>query len=88
MSLCLWMSLDDLNTFCLTCFFAKKCLRNSKAESMFPINNSKRIVRNQNRFHVNFAARERYRKSVIPYMQNLLNDYEKENAKFIRCKGF
>ena len=77
---------DRREMLCLN--FAKKCLRNSKAESMFPINNSKRIVRNQNRFHVNFAARERYRKSAIPYMQNLLNDYEKENAKFIRCKGF
>ena len=76
---------DRREKLCLN--FAKKCLRNSKARSMFPFNNSKRIVRNQNKFYVNFAARERYRKSAIPFMQNLLNDCEKENAKFVRYKG-
>ena len=67
--------------------FAKKCLRNSKVKSMFPVNEWKRSLRNQNKYLVNFASTERYKKSAIPYMQNLLNDSEEVKEKFLRYKG-
>ena len=36
------------------------------------------------RFKVNFANRERYRKSTIPYLQRMLNSCESEKEKIIR----
>ena len=76
---------DRREELCLK--FAKKCLRNSKVKSMFPSKDSNRILRNQSKHYVNFAVRERYRKSAIPFMQNLMNENDKETAKFIRSKG-
>ena len=67
--------------------FAKKCLTNTKVMSMFPLNKSKKILRNQNKFSVKFANTERYRKSAVLYMQNLLNDNEKVKKDFVRFKG-
>ena len=46
---------------------------------MFPLNNSKRLTRNSNKFLINFGNTERYRKSSVPYMQSLLN---KEDRAF------
>ena len=83
------LRLENLKTrrekLCLD--FAKKCLRNSKVKSMFPVNERKRSLRNQNKYLVNFASTERYKKSAIPYMQNLLNDSEEVKEKFLRYKG-
>ena len=67
--------------------FAKKCLTNTKVKSMFPLYTSKKILRNQNKFSVKFANTERYRKSAVLYMQNLLNEHEKVKKKFVRFKG-
>ena len=67
--------------------FAKKCLKNSKAKSIFSLNTSKRILRNTNKYLVKFASNERYKKSAVPYMQNLLNEHEKENRKLVRFRG-
>ena len=68
--------------------FAKKCLRNQKVKSIFPLNNNKRSLRNQYKYLVKFATTERYRKSAVPYMQNLLNEYERVKEKSVRFKGF
>ena len=54
---------------------------------MFPLNIKRRSLRNQNKYSVKFGSTERYKKSAIPYMQNLLNENEKVNAKFVRFKG-
>ena len=62
-------------------------MRNTKVKSMFPLNKSKKILRNQNKFLVKFANTERYKKSAVLYMQNLLNEHAKVNAKLVRFKG-
>ena len=59
-----------------TCLkFAQKCLKNDKLRNMFPkslkISNMKK--RKNEKFKVKFSKTERYRKSAIPYMVNLLN---------------
>ena len=67
--------------------FAKKCLRNSKVKSMFPVNEKKRVLRNNSKYLVKFASTERYKKSAIPFMQNLLNENEIVKQKLISYKG-
>ena len=76
---------DRRENLCLN--FAKKCLKNDKAKSIFPLKISKRTLRNHNKYVVKFAANERYRKSAVPYMQNLLNEDEKIKQKLVRFKG-
>ena len=77
--------IDRRENLCLN--FAKKSLRNFKVKSMFPLNISKRVVRNPNKYLVKFASTERFKKSAIPHMQNLLNRDEKVKQQFIRFKG-
>ena len=83
------LKLEKLNNrrerLCLD--FAKKCLRNNKVQSMFPVNKKKRLLRNNSKYLVKFASTERYRKSAIPFMQNLLNENEIVKQKLIRYKG-
>ena len=73
------ISLDMRRTrLCLK--FAKNCLRNEKMKKLFP-NTSKHHkmnTRSQEKFKVNKAYSERYRKSAVPYMQNLLNQEAKK----------
>ena len=76
---------DRRENLCLN--FAKKSLRNLKVKSIFPLNTSRRIVRNPNKYLVKFASTERYKKSAVLHMQNLLNENEKVNSKLIRFKG-
>ena len=46
---------------------------------MFPINiNRTKITRNSNKYKVNFAKTERYKKSSIPSLQRMLNEHELE----------
>ena len=54
---------------------------------IYAINNASMKTRNQERFKVNFANRERYRKSTIPYLQRMLNSCESEKEKIIRNIG-
>ena len=61
--------------------FAKKCLINRKVQSMFPSRINKRSLRYNNKYLVKFATTERYRKSAIPYMQNLLNEQQNEKEQ-------
>jgi len=55
---------------------AKKCLKHDKLKQLFPVYKSKHTMkkRKQMKFKVNHAKTERYKKSPIVYMQNLLND--------------
>ena len=57
--------------------FAPKCEKHQTNSSMFPRNPSDDThpVRNRERFLVNFARTETYKKSAIPVLQRRLNDY-------------
>ena len=68
--------------------FAKKCIKHEKAKSLFPLNNHVKCLRNSEKFKVNFATSERYRKSSIPYLQKLLNQDEFEKNEVKRFIGF
>ena len=67
--------------------FAKKCIKHEKAKQLFPLNNHIKHLRNNERFKVNFASSERYKKSSIPYMQNLLNQDESKKNELKRSIG-
>ena len=58
--------------------FARKCLINSKTKNLFPINvkTHPTETRKKEKFKVQHANTERYRKSSIIYIQQLLNEYE------------
>ena len=55
--------------------FAKKALKNEKANKMFPLNDKRHRMdtRKPEKFKVMKAKTERFKKSAIIYMQNLLN---------------
>ena len=54
---------------------AKKCLRNEKMKQLFPLNSSSHSMnkRKKAKYKVNHARSERYKRSPVIYMQNLLN---------------
>ena len=64
--------------------FAKNCLKNEKVQNLFPLNHAKHKMKkrkNPKKFQVKRPKTERYKKSSVPYMINLLNDeYEKKNS--------
>ena len=72
-----FLSLQSLKTrreeLCLR--FAKKCLRQEKTKSMFPLNTNQMQLnlRDNEKFHVQFASTTRLLKSSIPSMQRALN---------------
>ena len=58
--------------------FAKSCVKNDKAKSMFPINDDNFYMNNRPNIHrekykVLLATSKRLKKSAIPFMQELLN---------------
>ena len=57
-------------------FNNKKSLKHDKLKQLFPVCKSNHSMkkRNQRKFKVNYARTERYKRSPIVYMQNLLND--------------
>ena len=63
--------------------FAKQCIKNEKLKKMFPKNQNKHRMekRSGEKFLVNKAFTERYRRSAIPNMQRLLNNSEKEKME-------
>ena len=65
--------------------FAKKCLQNEKVKNIFPINTSNYGIktRKKNKFVVDQIKTERYKKSAIPYMLELLNNDERQRKKNI-----
>ena len=68
---------DRRDELCLN--FAKKCVKNPKTTHMFPQNVKKHHMETRipEKFKVYHAKTERFRKSSIIYMQNLLNEDEK-----------
>ena len=56
--------------------FAQKCLKNPKTRHMFPVNKKdhKMETRRPDKYEVQHANTERFRKSSIIYMQHLLNE--------------
>ena len=73
----------------LSLAFAKKCLKNEKVKTFFPYNEGLKKIgtRHFETFKVNHAKTERYKKSAIPYLQNLLNVEEKQKRQFLRSLG-
>ena len=69
---------DRRKELCLN--FAKKCLENKKVKHMFPENKNSHDMntRNPEKFQVQFAKTERFKKSPIIYMQKLLNETQSE----------
>ena len=67
---------DRREELCLN--FAKQCLKNPKTQNMFPLNVKSHHMptRKNEKFKVQYANTERFRKSSIIYMQNLLNQHE------------
>ena len=63
--------------------FAKNCLKNDKVKSFFPRakNKHKMKKRKQKKFKVNQIKTERYKRSAIPYMTNLLNNDAEKRLK-------
>ena len=63
--------------------FARKCLKSEKTKHMFPVRNSEHEMkkRDEEKFFVQHAKTERLRKSALPFMQRLLNNYKEEQWK-------
>ena len=62
--------------------FAQKCIKHPINRRLFPLNpniESLHDIRSREKFVVNFARTESYRKSAIPYCQRLLNQHLKLN---------
>ena len=66
--------------------FAQNCLKNEKVKSMFPqkISKHKMQLRKTNKFEINKQRTKRYQQSAIPYMQELLNNYQNKRRKLIK----
>ena len=67
--------------------FAKKCLNIEKVRHLFPKNVSKHKMKKRKQQKVFKTKRintERYRKSSIPYMVNLLNDEQDEKNQYLK----
>ena len=79
------LNLDNLQErrkkICLK--FAKNCLKNDKVKDLFPKNDQtiKMNLRNQRKYKIKKIRTERYKKSSLPYMQNLLNIEELKKRK-------
>ena len=75
---------DRREALCLT--FAKKCLKNEKVKSMFPLKQSKHNMklRITNKFKTKRANTKRYENSAVPYMRRLLNKEWKTVQEFLK----
>ena len=59
--------------------FALKCVKHETNQQLFPYNERNLVQnhKNKERFKVNWARTEAYRKSAIPHCQRLLNKHFK-----------
>ena len=66
--------------------FAKKCLNNDKVRGLFPKEVKKHTmkVRKTKKYKKCFARTERYKKSTIPYMVDLLNNEDEEKKQMMK----
>ena len=55
--------------------FSLKCIKHPQLKRLFPYNENEHYLRNSDKFKVNFAYTENYRKSTIPYCQTMLNKH-------------
>ena len=69
---------DRRVNICLT--FAKKCVKNPKTKSMFPIKTSNHSMklRSIETFQTTQSNTNRLKNSAIPYMTKLLNEYKNQ----------
>ena len=58
--------------------FSLKCLKHPQLKRLFPPNKNPHSLRNKDEFKINFAHTEHYRKTAIPYCQQMLNNYRKQ----------
>ena len=67
--------------------FGLRSLKHSKHKTMFqPSNEADSVeIRLKNKFHVNCAHKTRYKKSTIPFIQNMLNEHFR-NKKPVKTK--
>ena len=56
-------------------------MKYDNTKDIFPVNTSNERTRWHEKYAVTFAHTDRLANSAIPYMQKLLNGYEKENKK-------
>ena len=67
--------------------FAKKSLKLDKFSNFFPLNKAKHLMtkRNPDKYVVNGAYTERYRRSSVPFLQRLLNEDYARQKKELKC---
>ena len=67
--------------------FAKKSLKLEKFSKFLPLNNAKHLMnkRNHDKYDVNSAKTERYRRSAVPFLQRLLNEDYAKQRKDLKC---
>ena len=61
--------------------FSLKCIKHPQLKRLFPYNENEHSLRNSDKFKVNFAYTENYRKSTIPYCQTMLNKHFKQKQE-------
>ena len=68
---------------------AQKTVQTPNIKEMFPVRKENRNEkrRHTNKYHTNMANTTRYKKSSIPYMQNILNIQEKKKNKLLNFCG-
>ena len=71
---------DRRKSRCLA--FAKRCLSNPQTKEMFPLNTERSpILRQPEKYVVNFAHTENYRNSAVPFCQRLLNEDHRQGEE-------
>ena len=63
--------------------FSLKCIKHPQLKRLFPLNDNPHLLRNKDKFKVNFAHTESYRKSAIPYCQQLLNKHMRNQVPVV-----
>ena len=58
--------------------YAKKSIKNETLSDLFPLNENKKETRNKEKYVVTHANTDRLRNSSIIYMQNLLNEEDRQ----------
>ena len=67
--------------------FAQNSLKNEKMKIKFPLNFPKHKLRKTNKFEVSKQRTRRYKKTAIPYMEELLNNHQNKKRKLIKEPG-
>ena len=67
--------------------FAKKALKLENFSRFFPLNKAKHLMtkRNPDKYVINSANTERYKRSAVPFLQRLLNEDYAKQRKDLKC---